>query len=79
MKKNNEKCRRAERSIRVLTKENFDAVTETRDLLLDTRAFYTSLCTAQPYDGQVQADFLSGPYPRLWEDARVSCEGMIIP
>lgn len=44
-----EKCRRAKRSIRVLTKENLDTVTETRDLFLDTHALHTSLFTAQPY------------------------------
>ena len=35
-----EKSRKANRTIRVLTKDNLDTVTETRDLLSETRAFY---------------------------------------
>ena len=56
---------------------DLDTVTETRDLLFETHAFYKSLFTAESYDEEIKADFLSGSYPRLSEDACVSCERMI--
>ena len=72
-----DKYRRAEQCIRILTKDNLDTISETKDLLAETRSFYKSLFAAQPCDLHVQTDFLSGPYTKLSEDACASCEGML--
>ena len=72
-----EKCRRAEQCIRILTKDNLDTISETKDLLAETHSFYKSLFSAQPCDENVQANFLSGCYPNLSEEACASCEGML--
>ena len=63
--------------MRVLTKNNMDTVTETRDLLGEAFSFYKQLYAAQPCDETIQAEFLEGAYPELVEDARDSCEGEI--
>ena len=70
-----EKCRHSAQNIRVLTKNNMDTVTETRDLLGEAFSFYKQLYTAQPCDETIQAEFLEGAYPELVEEARDSCEG----
>ena len=72
-----EKCRRSSQNIRVLTKDNMDTVTETRDLLGESLSFYKRLYTAQPCDERIQGEFLDGAYPELVESARDSCEGEI--
>ena len=72
-----EKGRRADQTIRILTKDNLDTITETQDLLSETHAFYKSLYSAQPSDEDAQDRFLSGNIPRLPDDARESCEGRI--
>ena len=72
-----EKCRRSAQTIRVLTKDNMDTVTETRGLLGEAFSFYKQLYTAQPCDEKVQREFLDGAYPELVENARDSCEGEI--
>ena len=65
-----EKSRKANQTIRVLTKDNLDTVTETRDLLSETRAFYKKLYSAEPCE-----TFFNAPFPNLPEDACNSCEG----
>ena len=65
-----EKTRKANQTIRVLTKDNLDTVTETRDLLSETRAFYKKLYSAEPCE-----TFFNAPFPNLPEDACNSCEG----
>ena len=72
-----EKCRRSAQNIRVLTKDNMDTVSETRDSLGKAFSFYKHLYTAQPCDEKVQREFLDGAYPELVENARDSCEGDI--
>ena len=72
-----EKCRRSAQTIRVLTKDNMDTVTETRGLLGEAFSFSKQLYTAQPCDEKVQREFLDGAYPELVENARDSCEGEI--
>ena len=37
-----EKCQRAEQCIRILTKDNLDTISETKDLLAETHSFYKS-------------------------------------
>ena len=73
-----EKCRRSAQNIRVLTKDNMNTVTETRDLLEEAFSCYKQLYTAQPCDEKVQREFLDGAYPELVENARDSCEKEIL-
>ena len=70
-----EKSRKANQTISVLTKDNLDTVTETRDLLSETRAFYKKLYSAEPCDENAQETFFNATIPNLPEDARNSCEG----
>ena len=72
-----EKSRKADQTIRVLTKNNLDTVTETKDLLPETHAFYKELFSAQPSEDNAQEFFLSAANPKLPDDARDSCEGEI--
>ena len=70
-----EKSRKANQTISVLTKDNLDTVTETRDLLSETRAFYKKLYSAEPCDQNAQETFFNATIQDLPEDARNSCEG----
>ena len=63
-----EKCRRSAQNIRVLTKDNTNTVTETRDLLGEAFSFYKQLYTAQPCDEKVQRELVDGAYPELVEN-----------
>lgn len=45
--------------------------------MAETHSFYKSLFSAQPCDENVQANFLSGCYPNLSEEACASCKGML--
>ena len=72
-----EKSRKAEQTIRVLTKDNLDVVSEPQDLLKETHKFYKELFTAQPIDAQARNKFLNCAIPELPDDARESCEGLI--
>ena len=70
-----EKSRKANQTISVLTKDNLDTVTETRDLLSETRAFSKKLYSAEQCDQNAQETFFNATIPDLPEDARNSCEG----
>lgn len=72
-----EKSRRADQTIRVLTKENLDTVSEPQDLLKETYHFYKTLYTAQLCDEDARNQFLSVDIPKLPDNARKSCEGLI--
>ena len=72
-----EKSRRADQTIRVLTKENLDTVSEPQDLLKETYSFYKTLFTAQPCDEDARKQFLNADIPKLSDNARTSCEGLI--
>ena len=73
-----EKSRRADQTIRVLTKDNLvDTVTETQGLLSETYAFYKDLYSAQVCEEDAQESFLSDGIPRLSADSRELCEGNI--
>ena len=72
-----EKSRKADQTIRVLTKDNLDVVSEPQDLLKETHNFYKQLFTAQPIDVQARDKFLNCTIPKLSDDARESCEGLI--
>ena len=72
-----EKSRRADQTIRVLTKQNLDTVSEPQDLLKETYHFYKALYTAQLCDEVARNQFLSVDIPKLPDNARKSCEGLI--
>ena len=72
-----EKCRRADQTIRTLTKENLDTVSEPQDLLKETYNFYKALYSAEPCDEKARDQFLSTAFPKLPDNARDSCEGLI--
>ena len=72
-----EKSRRADQTIRVLTKENLDTVSEPEDLLKETYYFYKTLYTAQPCAEDARNQFLNAAIPKLPDNARNSCEGLI--
>ena len=60
-----------------MTKGNLDIVSEPQDLLKETHNFYKQLFTAQPIDVQARDKFLNCAIPKLSDDARESCEGLI--
>ena len=72
-----EKRQQAAQTITTLTKDNLDTITDTRDLLSETRTFYQSLYTAEETDPIAQNILLSTPLPTLSITARESCEGAI--
>lgn len=72
-----EKSRRADQTIRILTKENLDTVSGPQDLLKETYYFYKTLYTAQPCDEDARNQFLNAAIPKLPDNARNSCEGLI--
>jgi hypothetical protein len=72
-----EKCRKADQTTRVLTKDNLDVVSEPQDLLKETHKFYKLLFTAQPSDAHARNKFLNCAIPKLPDDARKSCEGLM--
>ena len=49
-----EKSRKADQTIRVLTKDNLDTAAEPQDLLKETHKFYKALFTAQPCDAHAR-------------------------
>ena len=69
-----EKKRKAEQTIRLLTKENMDTVKDMKGLLSETHAFYKKLFSAQPCDEAAQNAFLSVPFPKLSECDREHCD-----
>ena len=71
-----EKCRKAEQTIRVLTKDDLDVVSEPQDLLKETHKFYKQLFTAQASDADARNKFLNCAIPKSPDDARESCEGL---
>ena len=71
------KSRRADQTIHVLTKDNLDAFSKPQDLLKETYNFYKSLFTVQPYDEDARNEFLNAAIPKLPDNVRTSCEGLI--
>ena len=72
-----EKSRRADQTIRTLTKDNLETVTGAKDLLLETHAFYKTLYSADECDQKAQDSFLNDAIPTLSCVARELCEGEI--
>ena len=70
-----EKSRRADQTIRVLTKESLDTVSDTKGLLSESYAFYKKLYSAEEGDEEAQEVFLNDALPRLPDDACELCEG----
>ena len=70
-----EKKRKADQTIRTLTKENLDTVSTPHEILKETHKFYKSLFSAEPHDDNACAAFLNIQTPTLTENDKNSCEG----
>ena len=68
-----ENQQKTRQTIKLLTKNNLDMITETQDILTETHAFYKNLYTAQQTDPTKQDEFLNIETP----NDRNSCEGHI--
>ena len=68
------KHRQADQSITTLTRDNLDTITDTQDLLSETRQFYQSLYTADELDPVAQQSFFQTQIPQLSHNAQSSCE-----
>lgn len=74
---NLEKSRQADQTIKILTKDNLDTVTDPYDILTEARDFYKTLYTAEPIDETAQRDIMNIPTPRLKAQQQKSCEGFV--
>ena len=72
-----EKRRKAEHSMKVLTKDNMDTVSDQGQLISETYKFYKSLYSAEPDDKPARVAFLNFNAPKLSESERVFCEAPI--
>ena len=72
-----EKTRRADQTMKVLTKDNLGTVTDSRGLLSEVHAFYTDLYSAETCDENEQNEFLCDAMPRLTEEESLLCEGAL--
>ena len=69
-----EKKKQADKSIQTLTKDNLDTATSTRDILIETRAFYKKLYTAEAINADMQLPFFNISIPQLSASDQQSCE-----
>ena len=69
-----EKQRKVDHTIKVLTKDNMDTVTDPQDLLRETHDFYRTLYSAESCDESARTLFLDADFPKLTEEARGSCD-----
>ena len=69
-----EKQRKADHTIKGLTKDNVDTVTDPHDLLHETHDFYRTLYSAESCDESARTLFLDVDFPKLTEEARGSCD-----
>ena len=76
---NLEKKRQTDQTIRLLTKDNLDTVTDVNDIVTETKDFYTKLYTAEPIDKNAQEEFFDIPTPQLSSKDCKSCEGLVRP
>ena len=72
-----EKARQADQSIKLLTKDNLDTISDPYDILVEARIFYKKLYTAEPIDEAAQRFVLSINTPTLKPSDRKTCEGLI--
>ena len=72
-----EKARQADQSIKLLTKDNLDTISDPYDILVEARTFYQKLYTAEPIDEAAQRVVLSINTPTLTPRDRKTCEGLI--
>lgn len=72
-----ENQQKTKQTIKLLTKNNVDTITETHDIITETHAFYKNLHSLQQTDSAKQNDFLNIETPTLTPDDRNLCEGHI--
>ena len=68
---------KAKQTIKLLTKNNLDTITETQDIITETHTFYTELYTAQETESTKFNDFLNITTPILTQHDCNTCEGHI--
>lgn len=70
-----EKRQQANHTIKTLTKDNMDTISDTSDIISETYHFYKSLYTAEATDVQAQREFFGTyPLPTLPEENRDYCD-----
>ena len=69
-----EKKKQADKSIQTLTKDNLDTATSTRNILIETRAFYKKLYTAEAINPDMQRPFFDISIPQLSASDQQPCE-----
>ena len=74
---NLEKARQADQSIKLLTKDNLDTVSDPYSILVEARNFYKKLYTTKHIDEGAQRDILSINTPTLKSSDRKTCEGLL--
>ena len=72
-----ENKQKAKQTIKVLTKNNLDTITEVHDIITETHTFYKNVYTAQQSDPAKQNEFLNIETPTLNPNDRNLCEGYI--
>jgi len=73
-----EKKQKNNHTIKTLTRDNFDTITDTRAILTETHNFYKTLYTAEPTDRQAQNQlFHSYPIPQLPDTERTNCDASL--
>lgn len=66
-----------EHTMRVLTRNNIDTVTDPYDLLCETHNFYSNLYSAEPCKESACRLFLDVDFPKLTEEASGICDARL--
>ncbi|KAL9984497.1 hypothetical protein ACROYT_G006797 [Oculina patagonica] len=74
---NLEKSRQADQTIKILTKDNLDTITDPYDILTEARNFYKELYTADRLDETAQKEIFDVNTPILNPRDRKCCEGLV--
>lgn len=70
-----EKRQKNNHTIKTLTRDNLDTISDTCAILSETHNFYKTLYTAEPIDLQAQQQlFHSHPIPQLPDTERTNCD-----
>ena len=72
-----ENQQKAKQTIKLLTKNNLDTITETHDIITETHTFYKNLYTAQQPEPHKQTEFLNITTLTLTQHDSDYCEGHI--
>ena len=73
-----ENQQKAKQTIKLLTKNNLDTITETHDIITETHTFYKNLYTAQHPEPHKQTEFLNITTLTLTQHDSDYCEGPMV-